>query len=83
MLNKSLNYQKYLNSALTNFADFDRAKIVTYEEVHRMPPFTRRLLVLVGAGGVGRRTLKNMLVTRFPKRFGSTIPCEHVELYRQ
>lgn len=42
--------------------DFDKAELLLYEEVTRMPPFKRKTLVLIGPQGVGRRTLKNRLV---------------------
>ncbi|KAL0166520.1 hypothetical protein M9458_038364, partial [Cirrhinus mrigala] len=47
-----------------------------YEEVARMPPFQRKTLILIGAQGVGRRSLKNRLVVLHPTRFGTTIPRE-------
>lgn len=39
-----------------------------------MPPFQRKTLVLIGAQGVGRRSLKNRLIMSDPMRFGTTIP---------
>ncbi|XP_033101761.1 MAGUK p55 subfamily member 6-like isoform X2 [Anneissia japonica] len=42
--------------------EFDQNDIPIYEEVERMPPFQRRTLVLIGAQGVGRTTLKNRLL---------------------
>ncbi|KAG7457481.1 hypothetical protein MATL_G00227570 [Megalops atlanticus] len=55
-------------------AEFDRHELQIYEEVARMPPFQRKTLVLIGAQGVGRRTLKNRLVVLNPTRFGTTVP---------
>ncbi|XP_023681115.1 MAGUK p55 subfamily member 6b isoform X1 [Paramormyrops kingsleyae] len=55
-------------------AEFDRHELLIYEEVTRMPPFQRKTLVLIGAQGVGRRSLKNRLVVLNPKRFGTTVP---------
>lgn len=55
-------------------ADYDKADIVMYEEVTRMPPFKRKTLVLVGVQGVGRRTLKNRLINSDPSKFGTVIP---------
>ncbi|KAK2096182.1 Protein pals2, partial [Saguinus oedipus] len=43
----------------TRNAEFDRHEIQIYEEVAKMPPFQRKTLVLIGAQGVGRRSLKN------------------------
>jgi guanylate kinase len=52
----------------------DKADLKLYEEVARMPPFQRKSLVLVGAEGIGRRTLKILLLNLDPDRFGATIP---------
>lgn len=41
-----------------------------------MPPFRRKTLVLIGAQGVGRRSLKNKLIMWDPDRYGTTVPCE-------
>ena len=57
-------------------AEFDRHELQIYEEVAKMPPFQRKTLVLIGAQGVGRRSLKNRLVVLNPTRFGATLPCE-------
>lgn len=57
-------------------AEFDRYELQIYEEVVRMPPFQRKTLVLIGAQGVGRRSLKNRLIVLNPLRFGTTVPCE-------
>lgn len=53
--------------------EFDRGDIVIYEEVQEMPPFQRKTIVLVGAQGVGRRTLKNRLLESDPTRFGHAV----------
>ncbi|XP_026855832.2 MAGUK p55 subfamily member 6a isoform X2 [Electrophorus electricus] len=55
-------------------AEFDRHELQIYEEVTRMPPFQRKTLVLIGAQGVGRRSLKNRLMVLNPLRFGTTVP---------
>ncbi|KAJ8267316.1 hypothetical protein COCON_G00124880 [Conger conger] len=55
-------------------AEFDRHELQIYEELARMPPFQRKTLVLIGAQGVGRRSLKNRLVLLHPTRFGTTVP---------
>ena len=39
-----------------------------------MPPFQRKTLVLIGAQGVGRRSLISKLVLNDPERFGNTMP---------
>ena len=53
---------------------FDRAELSLYEEVVKLPPFRRKTLVLIGANGVGRRTLKNKILESNPDRFASPIP---------
>ncbi|XP_025093286.1 MAGUK p55 subfamily member 6-like isoform X1 [Pomacea canaliculata] len=54
--------------------EFDTADVQCYEEVRRMAPFQRRVLVLVGAHGVGRRSLKERLIKDDPRRFGAAMP---------
>ncbi|KAG9343801.1 hypothetical protein JZ751_013182 [Albula glossodonta] len=61
----------------TKNAEFDRHELLIYEEVAKMPPFRRKTLVLIGAQGVGRRSLKNKLLVSDPLRYGTTIPCEY------
>ncbi|XP_042692605.1 MAGUK p55 subfamily member 2 isoform X7 [Centrocercus urophasianus] len=58
----------------TKNAEFDRHELLIYEEVARMPPFRRKTLVLIGAQGVGRRSLKNKLIMFDQARYGTTIP---------
>ncbi|XP_077363888.1 MAGUK p55 subfamily member 6b isoform X2 [Festucalex cinctus] len=55
-------------------AEFDRHELQIYEEVAKVPPFQRKTLVLIGAQGVGRRSLKNRLMVLQPTCFGTTIP---------
>ncbi|KAM3873155.1 MAGUK p55 subfamily member 6a [Diretmus argenteus] len=55
-------------------AEFDRYEMQIYEEVTKMPPFQRKTLVLIGAQGVGRRSLKNRLIVLNPLQFGTTVP---------
>ncbi|KAM7420651.1 hypothetical protein PAMA_015060 [Pampus argenteus] len=57
-------------------AEFDRYELQIYEEVAKMPPFQRKTLILIGAQGVGRRSLKNRLIVVNPLRYGTTVPCE-------
>ncbi|XP_061665536.1 MAGUK p55 subfamily member 2b isoform X3 [Syngnathoides biaculeatus] len=52
----------------TKNAEFDRHELRIYEEVARVPPFRRKTLVLIGAQGVGRRSLKNKLLVLDPQR---------------
>ncbi|XP_030637982.1 MAGUK p55 subfamily member 2a isoform X2 [Chanos chanos] len=58
----------------TKNAEFDRHELLIYEEVAKMPPFQRKTLVLIGAQGVGRRSLKNKLLISEPQHYGTTIP---------
>jgi len=53
---------------------FDKAELNLYEEVVKLPPFRRKTLVLIGASGVGRRTLKNKILDNHPDKFASPIP---------
>ncbi|MEQ2185092.1 hypothetical protein GOODEAATRI_014696 [Goodea atripinnis] len=55
-------------------AEFDRHELRIYEEVAKVPPFRRKTLVLIGAQGVGRRSLKNKLLVSDPHRYGTTTP---------
>ncbi|ELU18407.1 hypothetical protein CAPTEDRAFT_181775 [Capitella teleta] len=65
---RKLMYQSRYNNK------FDRNDLLIYEEVARMPPFQRKTLILIGAQGVGRRTLKRRLLKADPQRFGQVIP---------
>ncbi|KAJ8377380.1 hypothetical protein AAFF_G00261090 [Aldrovandia affinis] len=58
----------------TKNAEFDRHELLIYEEVAKMPPFRRKTLVLIGAQGVGRRSLKNKLLVSDPERYTSRKP---------
>ncbi|XP_030077422.1 MAGUK p55 subfamily member 2 isoform X1 [Microcaecilia unicolor] len=58
----------------TKNAEFDRHELLIYEEMARMPPFRRKTLILIGAQGVGRRSLKNKLIVSDSSRYGTTIP---------
>ncbi|XP_046860400.1 protein PALS2-like [Xenia sp. Carnegie-2017] len=55
-------------------SEFDRHEVVSYEEVEKMPPFARKTLVLIGADGVGKRTLKNRIIASDADRFGTAVP---------
>ena len=59
--------------------EFDKAELLLYEEVTRMPPFKRRTLALVGPSGVGRRTLKGRLINSDPNRFAGVIPSKCIK----
>ncbi|KAG8140145.1 hypothetical protein E2320_002877 [Naja naja] len=59
---------------VTPTSEFDRHELLIYEEVARMPPFRRKTLVLIGAQGVGRRSIKNKLIMSDQSQYGTTIP---------
>lgn len=63
----------------TDSSQFDRNDILIYEEVARMPPFNRKTLVLIGARGIGRRALKEKLISSDKKRFAGVIPRQYKE----
>jgi guanylate kinase len=65
--------KKAIYSINSNTA-FDSAELVFYEEVCRLNKFKRKCIVLVGASGVGRRTLKQRLVQAEPEKFAGVIP---------
>lgn len=71
---KKIIYKSKSNS------DFDKAELLLYEEVTRMPPFKRKTLVLIGTQGVGRRTIKNRLINSDPDKFGSVVPCKYQQV---
>ena len=60
--------------------EFDKADLLLYEEVTRVPPLKRRTLALVGSFGVGRRTLKGRLINSDPDRFAGVIPGKSVQI---
>ncbi|KAF2367597.1 PDZ domain [Trinorchestia longiramus] len=55
-------------------SSYDKAELIMYEEVARMPPFMRKTLVLVGCHGVGRRTIKNRIINSDPSKFSVVLP---------
>lgn len=59
---------------LQSNGEFDKAELYLYEEVCRTPPFERKTLVLVGAQGVGRGTIKNRIVNYDPDKFEIPLP---------
>ena len=54
--------------------DFDKAELMLYECVEKMPPFSRKTLVLVSPHGVGKQALIHRLFDSNPDMFGTTIP---------
>ncbi|XP_044017407.1 peripheral plasma membrane protein CASK isoform X6 [Aphidius gifuensis] len=57
-------------------AVFDQLDLVTYEEVVKVPheAFQRKTLVLLGAHGVGRRHIKNAIISKHPDKYAYPIP---------
>jgi guanylate kinase len=53
---------------------FDKAELAMYEEVTLMKPFRRKTLVLIGASGVARRSLKQKILNADPDQFASPLP---------
>uniref|UniRef100_A0A3P8VV55 55 kDa erythrocyte membrane protein n=1 Tax=Cynoglossus semilaevis TaxID=244447 RepID=A0A3P8VV55_CYNSE len=53
---------------------FDQLDVISYEEVVRLPAFTRKTLILIGAPGVGRRHIKHALLTKYPEKFSYPAP---------
>lgn len=52
----------------------DQAPAILYEEVIQAAPFRHRCLVLVGAQGIGRRSIKNRLIQMSSAEFGAPTP---------
>ncbi len=61
--------------------EFDRHELRIYEEVAKVPPFRRKTLVLIGAQGVGRRSLKNKILVSDSHRYGTTTPCQCIFIF--
>jgi len=53
-------------------AEVDTADLQLYETVERMPPFTRKVLVLVAPNGVGGESLVRKIVNQDQKLFDTT-----------
>ena len=54
--------------------EYDKAELSMYEEVTLMKPFRRKTLVLIGASGVARRSLKQKILNADPDQFASPLP---------
>ncbi|KAI0979502.1 hypothetical protein GJ496_008094, partial [Pomphorhynchus laevis] len=63
--------EKYL---ARHHALFDQMDMLTYEEVVQVAKFRRKTVVLIGAHGVGRRHIKNVLLTKYPNIYAYPIP---------
>ena len=64
-------------------AEVDTADLQLYETVERMPPFTRKVLVLVGPPGVGRQALVRKIVNQDSKLFDTTKAGMRYEISRK
>ncbi|VEL29823.1 unnamed protein product [Protopolystoma xenopodis] len=53
---------------------YETKDLVLYEEIALIPGFQRPVVCLVGARGVGRRTLRSMLIKSNPERYAPAIP---------
>ena len=58
----------------TQNVEFDKAELSLYEEVTLMKPFRRKTLVLIGASGASRRTIKHRLMSADPDQFAAPLP---------
>eukprot|EP00094_Tigriopus_californicus_P003859 TCALIF_03714-PA protein Name:"Similar to Mpp6 MAGUK p55 subfamily member 6 (Mus musculus)" AED:0.12 eAED:0.12 QI:0/0.57/0.5/0.87/1/1/8/165/409 len=54
--------------------DFDKAELMLYEAVEKMPPFSRKTLVLVSPQGLPKQSLIHKLVDSNPDMYGTTVP---------
>ncbi|XP_021474219.1 55 kDa erythrocyte membrane protein isoform X1 [Oncorhynchus mykiss] len=68
---RSLNHPCIIFSLLLVF---DQLDVISYEEVVRLPAFSRKTLVLIGAPGVGRSHIKSSLLTKYPEKFAYPAP---------
>jgi len=65
--------KKIMYSASKN-SMFDCLDMQLYEEVTKMPPIQRKLIALMGAQGVGRRSIKNHFIKTYPDLYATNIP---------
>lgn len=54
--------------------DFDKAELMLYEPVEKMPPFSRKTLVFISPNGIRKQLLIHKLVDYNNDMFGTTIP---------
>ena len=57
--------------------EFDKAELSLYEAVEKMPPFSRKTLVLVSPPGLGKQQIIRRLVDSNPDMFGTTLPSKY------
>ena len=63
--------------------EFDKAELSLYETVEKMPPFSRKTLVLVSPPGLGKQQIIRRLVDSNPDMFGTTIPRKQFFYFQQ
>ncbi|VDN98953.1 unnamed protein product [Rodentolepis nana] len=59
-----------------DFEAYTSKNVCVYEEVALISGFQRPVICLLGASGVGRQTLRDMLIEDNPDRYDLAIPCE-------
>jgi len=67
--------RKLLHSARGSVDQEGAQEAKLYEDVSRLSPYGRRVLLLLGAAGVGRRTLKARLLQHDRLNFATVTPC--------
>ena len=60
--------------------EFDKAELTLYEAVEKMPPFSRKTLVLVSPPGLGKQQIIRRLVESNPDMFGTTMPSKLLKI---
>ena len=68
-VNFSEKREEEIPLSLWKNAEVDIADLQLYETLERMPPFTRKVLVLVGATGLEREALVTKIVNQNQKLF--------------
>ena len=56
--------------------DFDKAELLLYEPVEKMPPYSRKTLVFVSPPGIPKQPLVHKLVDSNNDMFARPIPCK-------
>ncbi|OAF70861.1 hypothetical protein A3Q56_01368 [Intoshia linei] len=72
---KSVNFPKKRLSINDKSLDIPVPQdVATYENVICVPPFKRRVIIIVGPKGIGRRTMKTKLIKMEPQKYTSVVP---------
>ena len=56
------------------YSDIDKNELILYEEVIRVPSFTRKTIIFLGPSGTARRKLISELIRMYPDRYGYPVP---------